>query len=664
VRRTLAPLVRDASTDAILRLRVVDPAMGSGAFLVAACRFLAHAYETALVREGRCADTDLDEQSRAVVRRTIAIRCLAGVDANPVAVQLARLSLWLTTLARDKPLNFFDDRLRVGNSIVGTTPSDLWRVDSGPSRRPRSDTPLFDAAGLDAAMAHMALPLRQLREGTDDTVADVRARERLWAGIAGDRSPVSAWRLACDFWCARWFWPRDGHGDPPSPAEVRAGLDALLRGDRTVRAARLQAWLGGAREAARSHQFFHWPLEFADVFWNEGGTSPERSGFDAVIGNPPWEMLRRDPRAAGTRDGDSTASLVAFLRQSGHYPSCDRGHVNLYQPFLERSLSLVRPGGRVGLVLPWGLASDAGATTLRTRLVREGAIDSIVGFDNAAGIFPIHRGLRFMVLVASPGAPPRDMRARFGVRDPADIDALPGEDEAGERSAFPIRLAPDALRVVGGPALRIPDARHAADFDRLHRVAARLPALGDRNGWAVRFGRELNVTEDRASFATEGLPVIDGKHIGPFRVDVGATSRRIPRTEAIRLIPDRRFEVPRLGYRDVSGAANRFTLIAAVIPAGVVTTHTLFCLRTRLDLERQHFLCGVFNSATVNGIVRMLMGGHVTTDLVENLPVPPWRGTPDQLRVAQFSQQLTQDPADTRSLEALNATVAAMYLAA
>ena len=100
VRRTLAPLVRGATADEILALRVVDPAMGSGAFLVAACRFISHAYEAALVAEGRCAETDFDPHERANIRRSIARRCLAGVDANPVAVQLARLSLWLASLAK------------------------------------------------------------------------------------------------------------------------------------------------------------------------------------------------------------------------------------------------------------------------------------------------------------------------------------------------------------------------------------------------------------------------------------------------------------------------------------------------------------------------------------------------------------------------------------
>src|SRR5207245_1310242 len=113
IRRTLGPLVDEADADGVLRLRIVDPAMGSGAFLVAACRYLASAYEAALVRSGACHSSDFGEPERASIRRTVAERCLYGVDSNPMAVQLARLSLWLATLASDRPLTFLDHHLQV-----------------------------------------------------------------------------------------------------------------------------------------------------------------------------------------------------------------------------------------------------------------------------------------------------------------------------------------------------------------------------------------------------------------------------------------------------------------------------------------------------------------------------------------------------------------------
>jgi hypothetical protein len=665
VRRTLSPLVRGATTDDILALRVVDPAMGSGAFLVAACRFLARAYEAALVDEGRCAETDLDDTERANIRRTIAAQCLAGVDSNPVAVQLARLSLWLATLARDKPLTFLDHRLRTGNSLLGTSPDDLWRLKPREPRRPPEGAgTLFDAADLESAMREAARPLRQLRDRRDDTVADVRARERLWAAVSGDQSPLAPWRSACDLWTARWFWPADDRLGRPSPAETAAIIDTVLRGDRTLGFDRVRHRLTAARASAADNRFFHWPLEFADVFYGDAGQPHDRPGFDAVIGNPPWEVLRRDVEEDASRAGtigDRHRQLLTFLRQSGHYPSCDRGHLNLYQAFVDRSLSIARPGGRVGLILPWGFSSDEGSQALRSRVLCGGAVDSIVGLDNTEGIFPIHRGLRFVVLVASPGAASREIRGRFGVRSLSELDALPGEDEAGDRSAFPIRLSAETIRTIGGPSLRIPDVRKPDDLEWLRRIFLTFRPLSDPTGWGVQFGRELNATEDRESFGPEGLPVIEGKHLNPFTVDLSHPAQRIAERDARRLLADGRYARPRLAYRDVSGATNRFALIAAIVPAGVVTTHTLFCLRTPLDLQRQRFLCGLFNSTMLDAIVRMLMGGHVTTALVEGLPVPTWTGSVEHTRIAALAERLELDAMAVDARAEINHIVRRLY---
>jgi hypothetical protein len=162
VRRTLGPLAQEAAPEKILQLRVLDPAMGSGAFLVAACRFLAEAYEAALHRAGGFAASDFGETERVNIRRTIAERCLYGVDSNPMAVQLARLSLWLATLAADKPLTFLDHHLQTGDSLLGAWISCL-RDPPGSragSRKSSGGTmPLFDEDSVGDAL-RVALPVR------------------------------------------------------------------------------------------------------------------------------------------------------------------------------------------------------------------------------------------------------------------------------------------------------------------------------------------------------------------------------------------------------------------------------------------------------------------------------------------------------------------------
>ena len=166
MRRTLHPLVEGKPADVILKMRVLDPAMGSGAFLVGACRYLGAAYESALVRDSECLASDIDESDRAEFRRLIAQRCLFGVDLNPMAVQLARLSLWLSTLAADRPLTFLDHHLLVGNSLIGASLDDLARQPPGSAAARRRPAPvassLFDRADLETVMRQAVQPLTRI----------------------------------------------------------------------------------------------------------------------------------------------------------------------------------------------------------------------------------------------------------------------------------------------------------------------------------------------------------------------------------------------------------------------------------------------------------------------------------------------------------------------
>ncbi len=177
-------------------------------------------------------------------------------------------------------------------------------------------------------------------------------------------------------------------------------------------------------------------------------------------------------------------------------------------------------------------------------------------------------------------------------------------------------------------------------------------------------GSDASSTPPRTDprLAGRGLPVIDGKHLAPFRVsapDNGHAHRARDRTPAPARTASYRRD--RLAYRDVSGVANRQSLIAAVVPAGVVTTHTVFCLRTHLPLDQQHFLCACFNSYVVNAIVRLLMGGHVTTALVEDLPIPVWRGSALDRRIARMGRRLARPPQSPDVETRLQAAVARRF---
>ena len=483
VRHTLRPLVENATADGILRLKVLDPAMGSGALLVAACRYLAAAYESALVRERGCFASEIGESDRAGFRRLVAQHCLYGVDLNPMAVQLARLSMWLTTLARGRPLSFLDHRFVTGDSLVGATLEDVARQPPGGSRGRRAPgpLPLFEVEDEAAAM-RAVVPVRvRLAATPDDSAETVHDKERMLASTRTPASAMTALRSVADLWCACWFWA--GTSVPqPGPAEFGDLAAALRSGGASLPERIARPRLDEARRIAGKRRFLHWTLEFPEVYFDHDGAPLDAPGFDAILGNPPWEMVRGDTgddEARGARR-DSAALLTRFVRQSGVYKACVEGHANQYQLFVERSVSLLKRGGRLGLVLPWGLATDHGSAALRRLLFERCATDAIVGFDNSGGIFPIHRGVRFLLLSTSPGAATREVRCRLGERSPAVLDEPDTAFGAGRgrRARGHADTGPAAAAFRTGPRDSVHQAARRASAPRAARVRA--PGRGRR----------------------------------------------------------------------------------------------------------------------------------------------------------------------------------------
>lgn len=665
VRQALEPLTRDAAPEAILALKVLDPAMGSGAFLVSACRFLASAYEQALVRhEGRLAG-DVTEEDRAGFRRLIARRCLYGVDINPTAVQVARLSLWLATLAAGKPLGFLDHRLVVGNSLVGASPDDLARRPPGGGHKPRRPValPLFPEQDLLAGLQRAVVVHDGLARTPDDTAAVVREKERAFGALRARGSPLAAWRASADVWCAGWFWDEEA-APAPTPGEL-ADMGAAARGAATMLPAAVVARrLRHVRRIARLHAFFHWAAEFPEIFRDADGRPRPSAGFDAVITNPPWEMVRADagPAARRAADRSTHGRLLRFARDSGIYRLCNTGHANLYQFFVERCLRLTRTGGRVGIIVPWGLASDEGCRELRRYLIEQCDTDAIVGFENARALFPIHRSVRFAMLSASPGRPTRAARVHIGLRDPADLErVVPSAESAFDDT---VRLTPTTLARVSGSDLAVPWARRRRDLDVLESLRATFPALGEPGGWGLVFGRELNATDDGHILSARGaVVVVEGRHLEPFRVRAAADARRVA---SLTRLPRRDLRVAvgrwRLGYRDVAAAGNRLTLIAALVPPDHVTVHTVLCLKTPLPLRLQAYLCAMLNSFVANFIVRMWVTTHVNTGILARLPVPRFDPAgPASRRLAALALALRGEGDNDHRYAAVQAAAAGAY---
>ena len=337
VRRTLEPLIHEEAEnaparvrkpEALLSLKICDPAMGSGSFLVAALRVLTEAVTASLHVYGRIelsngqttvrcdllpdADRSLptegfEERLEAIVRRAVVEHCLYGVDKDPLAVELARVALWVETLDRRLPFTFLDHKLRCGDALVGTwldrfrdypllawwrqSPDEKWhgvtheggvwhkalkekrkQVVAEQVERIQGKASLFPAAisedEVTAAIARVRELYRRLRK-VSASQPDKRAE--IWRLQVAPDPALARVREAFDTWCALWFWPLECLDDAPTPASLLAP------------AAEARAIVTQVRERQR---FFHWELEFPDVFTEPG------AGFDAVVGNPPWETLQ------------------------------------------------------------------------------------------------------------------------------------------------------------------------------------------------------------------------------------------------------------------------------------------------------------------------------------------------------------------------------------
>ena len=289
VRTTLEPILarlrgpggEPPRPEAILDLKICDPAMGSGAFLVEACRQLGDALIESWRIHEAAPDVPASEDEVVFARRLIAQRCLYGVDRNPMAVDLAKVSLWLATLAKEHPLTFVDHALRHGDSLVGLSRRQLeafhWDA---------SNPPLLRGLGMRDALDAYAGLRRRIR-AADTNVSDWELRD--WWDQA--RFELAKVRLFGDLATAAFF-------DATKPKEREAKNGEYARAVLNGEADQHRGWLAERRRADPPLAPFHWEIEFPEVFEREpsaGSMRPRarsrkrsRPGFDAIVGNPPF----------------------------------------------------------------------------------------------------------------------------------------------------------------------------------------------------------------------------------------------------------------------------------------------------------------------------------------------------------------------------------------
>ena len=375
IEATVDPMLREAvegtKTDAekverVLALNVLDPSMGSGHFLVEVteriARFLVELGVGADEAEGAGEEAELAYWKRRVVQS-----CVYGVDLNPLAVDLAKLSPWLATVARDRPLSFLDHHLRTGNALVGAHTDDLRPAEKKKRKKAASDdaqlSMLDDAFRRTVSNAVGNIWL--IEDNPADTVDDVKEQERLYARLRED--PNRRYARLADLAVATSFGVEVDRSlwRPLADYATKGGIAAPPQFD---------AWLRAADEAARTRRFFHWELEFPEVFFDrQGRPLGDGAGFDAVIGNPPY--VRQE----------SLGDIKPYL--AGAYPETYHGVADLYVYFYGQGLRQLRRGGRMGYIVTNKWLRAGYGEPLRGFFAAEGSLEEIVDFGRAP-IFP------------------------------------------------------------------------------------------------------------------------------------------------------------------------------------------------------------------------------------------------------------------------------------
>jgi len=569
--------------EAALELKVLDPAMGSGHFLVTAVDYLSDAiaelvesvpasvpwldghYVSPLVdrieairreilERARAADWVVDEaqlSDQAIIRRMVLKRCIYGVDKNPLTVELAKVSLWLHSFTVGAPLSFLDHHLRCGDSLIGL------RVHDATEEMKRLGK-MYSPSAIQAA-ENATGGMQQIEEMSDADISEVEASASLFHEVEKTTAEL---RSLLDTLCGvHWLaagMKKKARGEFEAPlvgafalreeeafALLTDGPDRVDAADpirqRTFWPAFSEMWRS-AREIAGRERFLHWQVAFPGV-WQGWQDDRPKGGFDAVIGNPPWDQIEqpevewfalRDEEIAlaptgarrkalikeKTQSGGelalayqevrrNTAAMRSLIRESGAYPLLSGGRVNLYSLFVERAMGLIKSDGIVGLLTPSGIYADKTAARFFKSVSTNGRVGGLFDFENRKIFFKdVHASFKFCALIFGGGERRFDQTdCAFFLHDTAAIQ--------DKERCFPLAAA-DFARVNPNTGTA-PIFRTRRDADITRRIYESHPVLADRSKgeekkiWPLRYKQGLfNMTSDSHFFRTAAELESDG----------------------------------------------------------------------------------------------------------------------------------------------------------
>ena len=533
----------EAKIKAILSIKVCDMACGSGAFLIAACDRLG--YELARIKSGEELPAQAVEQD---ARREVLLHCIYGVDLNPMAVELAKVSLWINAAVRDKPLNFLDHHIKCGNSLIGTTPELMqagipdgaFTPVEGDNKKvanhfkkinkeflrkikeQHKSSSIYKWVSKDGSAKICSVEFAKLGDEIEFTPEQVKEKKEHYESLLASKK-YNRIKFLADLWTSAFFWELTNEKEevPTNKTYLTlANNEDISPGPEFERK---------ITELARKYHFFHWQLEFPEVF------SGEKPGFDCVLGNPPWEVIsfeekqffsEKDPKIANANNGAARKKMIQelkirnsklymsysnafrdaeclskFLKESNRFPLTAIGKINTYAIFTENSRDLINNLGRSGLIVPTGIATDNNTSRFFGDVVKKEQLVSLHDFENKNGLFPIHRSFKFCLLTIN------------GVDfTPSIIDFsffLHTVDEINEYHRH-FTLTTKEINLINPNTLNCPMFKNKIDAEIVKDIYRRVPVLSrdtnnkNENPWRISFKQGLfNMTSDSNLFKTK-----------------------------------------------------------------------------------------------------------------------------------------------------------------
>jgi hypothetical protein len=535
----------DDAVVALLSVTVLDPACGSGHFLLAAARRIATRVARAR-SHGLPSPADYRHALRDVARA-----CIYGVDRNPMAVELTKVALWIETVEPGRPLGFLDANIRCGDSLLGVfdfkaleqgIPDAAYKPLAGDDKQAAKIAGRINreqresAAQRDLAIAQGAADfvsaVRAITAMREDDLAGVQARARAYEAVHAERDWWAS-KTACDLYVGAFLAPKHFRSGVLARAQTPDLIPTTLDVRTALAGRQADAQLvAKAIELAGTAGAFHWPLEFPGIVAS--------GGFDVVLGNPPWERIKlqeqeffaaREPEIAQAPNAAARSRLVAKLKDAqpgtraralfeefeaakraaeassvfaridgedgGRFPLTGRGDVNTYALFAELFASLTSKRGRAGMIVPTGIATDATTAPFFEWLTNERRIAHLYDFENRELLFPeVYYRTKFCLMTL--GRDIKEPRFAFFLTDPAQL-AEP------ERN---FTLSAQSIAAINPNTKTAPVFRARADAELTAKIYARVPVLidetkgKDSNPWGVSFMRMFDMSNDSGLFRT------------------------------------------------------------------------------------------------------------------------------------------------------------------